>query len=318
MLDPNIGEGAQDLNRQFVSAEPFRHVVIEKFLEPQFCRELMNQFPSFDAKHALNEMGDVGRKAVVTDLKRIGPAYAQFDAAIRSRGFLDTMSRITGIPDLLYDPEYVGGGTHENLNGQDLDTHVDFNYHPKRHWHRRLNLIVFLNEEWDETWGGCLELVRDPWTGDAAQPKRIVVPSANRAVIFETNERSWHGFRRIELPDSKRGFSRRSLAIYLYTRKRPAEEVAASHATIYVQRQLPEHLAPGHTLREDDIEDIRALIQRRDSHMRFLYGREREFSEALENMLQSPSFKIGRALTWPARALRKVAHALVRAVFTLV
>ena len=318
MLDLTVDARIPEIHHQFTFAEPFRHVVIENFLEPQLCRELMAQFPSFEAKHALNEMGQVGRKAVVTGLKRIGPAYARFDATIRGRPFLETMSRITGIPDLLYDPEYVGGGTHENLNRQDLDTHVDFNYHPNRPWHRRLNLIVFLNDEWHEEWGGCLELMRDPWSDDAAQAKRIVIPTANRAVIFETNERSWHGFRRIQLPESKQEISRRSLAIYLYTRERPAEEVSTSHGTIYVQRQLPDHFRPGRTLSENDVEEIRSLIQRRDSHMRFLYEREKEFSEALENMRQSPSFKIGRALTWPARVVRKVAHALVRAVFILV
>src|SRR5271166_4035087 len=203
MLDPNVAANASEIHKQFVSAEPFRHAIIDSFFDESFLRRCMNEFPAFDTKNALNEMGKAGRKAVFTDLKRIGPAYAQFDAFIRGREFLNLMSRITGIPDLLYDPEYVGGGTHENLNGQDLDTHVDFNYHPRRHWHRRLNLIVFLNDEWDEAWGGCLELMRDPWSDDGAQSKRVVIPAANRAVIFETNEHSWHGFRRIQLPEAK-------------------------------------------------------------------------------------------------------------------
>src|SRR5277367_2327107 len=185
MLDRNIPAKVPEIHREFTSAQPFRHVIVENFLEPQFFRRLMDQFPAFEAKNARNEMGDVGRKAVFTDLKRIGPAYADFDALIRGREFLNLISRITGIPDLLYDPEYVGGGTHENLNGAELDTHVDFNYHPRTHLHRRLNLIVFLNEEWESEWGGCLELLRDPWSTSPAD-RIVTTPIANRAVIFET------------------------------------------------------------------------------------------------------------------------------------
>src|SRR4051812_12636846 len=101
---------------------------------------LLAEFPSFDARKAVNELGEPGRKAVQSALADVGPAYRKFDELIRSPQFLELISRLTGIPRLLYDPEYVGGGTHENLDGQDLDLHVDFNYHPSRGFHRRLNL----------------------------------------------------------------------------------------------------------------------------------------------------------------------------------
>ena len=106
---------------------------------------------------------------------------------------------ISGIPDLLYDPDYLGGGTHENLAGQDLDPHVDFNLHPRFGWYRRLNLLVYLNPEWDENWGGCLELHRDPHLPPAQDPVKRVLPLMNRAVLFETSERSWHGFEAVAL-----------------------------------------------------------------------------------------------------------------------
>ena len=218
---------------------------------------------------------------------------------MQDREFLSLLGRITDIPKLLYDPEYVGGGTHENLDGQELDTHVDFNYHPRGRLHRRLNLIVFLNPEWEAAWGGCLELLRDPW----ATEKQVVVPRANRAVIFETTESSWHGFRRIQLPPGK-DISRRTIAVYFYTEDRPPRHTAASHGTVYFQRPLPERLEPGFTLSEQDIEEIQGLVARRDKQIQFLYDREREFSEAIENLTSSPSFRIGRVLTWPGRALR--------------
>lgn len=306
LLHPEILGRAAALRERFATAVPFRHVVIDRFLDETFCQELIQQFPSFDPAHAINEGGETGRKSAIPDLARLGGPFAKFDALIRSREFLGWASSVTGIPKLLYDPEYVGGGTHENLSGQDLDSHVDFNYHPSRPWHRCLNLIVFLNPRWEQNWGGCLELIRDPWTAEGACPSELIVPLANRAVIFETNERSWHGFPRIELPPEAAGLSRRSIAVYFYTRERPAAEIAPSHGTLYVQRPLSDRIQSGYTLADQDVEDLRVLIKRRDAQIKFLYEREVEFSALISGLVRSPSFRIGQLLTWPARAARKL------------
>jgi hypothetical protein len=296
-----------ELGKNFADARPFRHASVDDFLDARFCQSLIDEFPGFDPRKAINETGDVGRKAVHADLRTLGPAYQQFDALMRDRAFLKRLSEVTGIPDLLYDPDYVGGGTHENLDGQELDMHVDFNYHPGTFQHRRLNLILFLNKEWAESWGGCLELCADPWNPSGADVVRIL-PLANRAVLFETTERSWHGFTRIALPAEKREVSRRSIAVYFYTKTRPPEETAPSHATVYIPRPLQAHLQPGHTLTEADMHELRNLIQRRDDQIRFLYEREltgdSAYTKLILSITGSVSFRLGRMLTWPARKLR--------------
>ncbi len=226
------------------------------------------------------KLGQVGGKAVRMDVRDVSDTYRSVDRYLQTREFLDYVSTVTGIPDLLYDPDYVGGGTHENRDGQGLEQHVDFNFHPGTRWHRRLNLIVYLNPEWDDTWGGALELQTDPWQGDTRGPR--IAPLFNRAVIFETTEKSWHGFSQITLPPERKSLSRKSFAIYLYTRERPREETAASHATVYVPDTMPSTLHAGRTLSDADIVELNARFARLRGQLKFLYEREKEFGAQLD------------------------------------
>lgn len=303
-INPSVLDCAAALRKEFAAAEPFRHIVVDDFLDPAFCAGLIEGFPAFDARNAVNELGEVGRKAVVTDIGRIGLAYRELDRLIRSREFLEWLGEVVSIDHLVYDPDYVGGGTHENLSGQDLDWHVDFNYHPARPLHRRLNLIVFLNAEWREEWGGSLELHQDPWRRDVNSSTKRILPLANRCVVFETTESSWHGFSRIRLPEDRQDLTRRSIAVYFYTTDRPAAATAPSHGTIYAPRPLPQHFEPGRTLEADDVQELEILLSRRDRQIQYLYERELEFSKTLAGVYRSPSYRLGRALTWALRKMR--------------
>jgi len=263
VIQPDIIERAADIRRRFREAKPFRHVAIDGFLDPECCEALLRDFPPFDPKRATDERGRTGRKAVVERVSGISAAYAAFYRYINSAPFLSAMSALTGIPDLVADATLFGGGTHENLHGQALDVHVDFNIDERTMLHRRVNLLVYLNKEWDERWGGAIELHSNPRRPELDTCTSFL-PLFNRALIFETNEYSWHGFRRIELPPDRQHLSRKSFSIYLYTKERPAEEVAAAHTTLYVPQPLPSHLAAGHTLSERDAEELRRLIASRD------------------------------------------------------
>src|SRR5215469_5113220 len=87
---------AAELAREFANAQPFRHVVIDDFLAPDFCKRLMAEFPAFEAKYARNEYGEIGGKAAVPDIARLGPAYRQFDELMRDRAFLELTGKIAG------------------------------------------------------------------------------------------------------------------------------------------------------------------------------------------------------------------------------
>lgn len=270
ILNPDVVAAAERIRRQFQSAAPFPHVVIDDFLERGFIQELLAQFPAFETGNAVGDDGVPGGKSTLARIRDVGAAYRRLDEAIQTPEFLRAIGAFTGIDALLYDPWYLGGGTHENRDGMSLDPHVDFNFHPSERWHRRLNLIVYLNPEWNEGWGGCLELFRDPQVD--ARPSQSVAPVFNRCVIFETSERSWHAFDRIRLPEDRAQLTRRSIALYFYTKDRPAEETADRHTTYYVNRLLPERFAEGSRLSRHDVAEIKQLLEQRDAHIRMLYA----------------------------------------------
>lgn len=268
-ISSQVVAARDELAARFAWALPFRHVVIDGFLETEFANELLREFPAFERGNAINEAGEVGLKSTVEHIRDLGSAYATLDGRVQSRQWLDLVGHVTSIPDLLYDPHYFGGGTHENRSGQDLDPHVDFNRHPLEPWHRRLNLIVYLNPDWEASWGGGLELHSDPRAAD--DHVQVIEPLFNRCVIFETTEHSWHGFSRVAIPEDRPGVSRKSIALYFYTTDRPASELATPHSTIYVDRPLPDRFRAGLTLSESDVAEVKVLLTRRDMHNQRLY-----------------------------------------------
>jgi Rps23 Pro-64 3,4-dihydroxylase Tpa1-like proline 4-hydroxylase len=173
-------QNAAEIRRAFQEARPFRHVQIDDFLEPEVCDALLRDFPSFDTKKATNEMGHVGGKTAIENVGSVSPFYSKFYNFINSQPFLDTMSKITGIPDLIADETLFGGGTHENLDGQYLDTHIDSTIDERRMLHRRMNLLIYLNKEWEESWGGSIELHSNPRNPDTDEVKSSL-PLFNRA-----------------------------------------------------------------------------------------------------------------------------------------
>ena len=314
----SIRENAEELRHRFSSASPFPHLVLDEFLEPDLLGRLYDEFPSFDEQRAANELGHIRGKAVQEQISAISPAYRELHRVIQTPEFLQAISEITGIDDLLFDPEYFGGGTHENLTGQGLHYHVDFNYHPIRKWHRRLNLIIFLNHDWQREWGGSLQLHRNAWL-DEGNADVEVLPEYGRAIIFETSERSWHGFERITVAPDGSCLSRRSIALYFYSETRPNDEVTAEHGTYYVGRPLPNWLVEGATISKAQLDYLEEENSLQRDWISYLYDREVRWStdfgrlneelererERVHALERSRAYRLGRLLTAPLRVFRR-------------
>jgi hypothetical protein len=281
IADPRLAAQAAQLRSRFEHAQPFRHLCIDRFLTPSVAAQALEDFPCFKTENAINEFGVVGGKAVETKLGSISPCYKDLYDWFMSRPFLDLMSDITGIPALMADPNLFGGGAHENRDGQELDPHVDFNRMEDLSAYRRLNLLIYLNPEWNAEWGGSIELHSDPRRPEINRI-RPFEPLFNRAVLFETSEVSWHGFPRIRLPENKKHLSRKSVSVYLYTRTRPAEEIVGPHATFYVQRPMQEFLVSGYTLTPGDVTEIKEAMARRDAWIEHYQNKEVELSDQVQ------------------------------------
>ncbi|MEO9114777.1 MAG: 2OG-Fe(II) oxygenase, partial [Gemmatimonadaceae bacterium] len=136
----------------------------------------------------------------------------------------------TAIQGLIPDPYFMGGGYHETGRGGKLGIHADFRVNEQLHLHRRLNVIVYLNEHWDESYGGNLEL----WTRDMTEKRHEVAPLFNRCVIFNTDANSYHGHPDpMTTPD---GVFRRSIALYYYTASKEIYNEVPNTSTIYHAR----------------------------------------------------------------------------------
>ena len=149
---------------------------------------------------------------------------------LNSSTFITFVEKLTSIEGLIPDPHFAGGGLHRIQKGGLLKLHVDFNKHSRLNLDRRLNILIYLNKDWKEEYGGYLEL----WDKDMTRCEKKILPIFNRCVIFSTNDFSYHGHPDpLNCPEDR---SRQSLALYYYSNGRPAHEVSQQHSTIFKAR----------------------------------------------------------------------------------
>ena len=163
----------------------------------------------------------------------------QLSTALAAPEFLDLLSFVFDIPNLLADDHLVGGGIHQTGPRGFLDVHIDFNYIEERQLHRRLNILIYFNKDWKEEWGGNIEL----WDEKVKIRHHSFSPIFNRCVVFVTNEVSYHGVTAVKCsPDQ----TRKSFAAYYYTKEAPIGWAGENHTTIFKAR--PDEVVKGRVL----------------------------------------------------------------------
>lgn len=215
-------------SQQYKAAQPFPHLVIDDFLPEAALDAVLDEFPTAESEFWY-KFDDQFQKKLGSPAEVFMPSSARtLTAELNSGYFLDFLGVLTGIQGLLPDTRLTGGGLHQIKTGGKLGIHVDFNIDPKTRLHRRLNLLLYLNRDWDPAWGGALEL-RDCRNNMALG--REIMPVYNRCVIFGTTETSFHGHPHpLRCPQD---VTRKSLALYYYTAHHDDFAPAEKHSTLF-------------------------------------------------------------------------------------
>jgi Rps23 Pro-64 3,4-dihydroxylase Tpa1-like proline 4-hydroxylase len=215
----------------YATASPFPHVVIDNFLPETLLEEVLKEFPNPKQIDWQTFQTPAEKKLASRHEQQMGDATRLLLYNLNSSTFITFLEILTGIDGILPDPHFEGGGLHQIERGGFLKMHVDFNHHKKLRLDRRLNFLLYLNQDWKEEYGGHLEL----WDSKMTQCQKKVLPLFNRCVVFSTTDFSYHGHPEpLTCPEDR---TRKSLALYYYTNGRPAEEVTGKpHTTIFQAR----------------------------------------------------------------------------------
>jgi len=217
-------------NKIYANAKPYPHIVLDDFFDPEIVDGILEEFPKPDAiRWQRFDNANEVKLASAADAS-FGPLTRLFLYHLNSITFLEFLSQVTGIDNLISDPQFEGGGLHQIVRGGKLGVHADFNKHSVYRLDRRLNLLLYLNKNWREEYGGHLQL----WDRHMTQCEARVAPLFNRVMIFSTTDFTYHGHPDpLQCPE---GITRKSLALYYFTNGRPAEEVTGEHSTIFRAR----------------------------------------------------------------------------------
>ena len=223
----------------YKQAYPFPHILIDNFIDEYVADCARQELKTFNHWHmdpnayVINEQVNKDFAPYSFDEQSMHAFKTHASVTnmiinyLYSPPALRYLEELTGIPDLHADPDIMGGGVHRIHSGGKLAVHADFNWQPNRQMWRRINLLLYLNKNWQSEWGGELEL----WDKDMSKCCVKVLPIFNRAVIFNITDDAYHGHPQpLNTPD---GVTRDSIALYYYTLDRPEHEKAPFHPVLW-------------------------------------------------------------------------------------
>jgi Rps23 Pro-64 3,4-dihydroxylase Tpa1-like proline 4-hydroxylase len=197
----------KELKKQFKEAKPFEHIVINNFLEDTYAETLYKLFPQdYSMWHKYDNPLEV--KSTFDNIELLPEELKNYFYYLSSNEIINVISEITDIKMLEYDEYLHGAGLHSHTKYGRLNIHLDYEKHPFSGKERKINIILFISKNWNPEWNGANEL----WNKDVTKCISKTNVVFNSAIIFKTNDISWHGVpEKIMCPEN---IFRNSLAYY--------------------------------------------------------------------------------------------------------
>jgi Rps23 Pro-64 3,4-dihydroxylase Tpa1-like proline 4-hydroxylase len=235
---------AREKAEEYKRNKPFPHIYFDDFLPREAAETVLNEFPQPKQLTWTEFNKPTERKLAFDAVEKLPAPIREVMYFLNSRPMIQFLETLTGIERIIPDPYYSGGGLHQIKPGGNLEVHADFNFHPKLKLDRRINVLVYLNKDWKEEYGGHFEL----WNRDMTAAEQKLLPLFNRCAIFSTTSYSYHGHPTpLSCPPDR---TRKSLATYYYSNGRPEEEFSDAHSTLFQHRPGVVREKPRHTLKD--------------------------------------------------------------------
>lgn len=226
--DKNWNVDIRQWSEAYQNASPFPHIVIDNFFNKTELKAAAREFPKPESGEWIEYRHFNTRKLGQNKREFLPAVHLNIIDQLNSEEFLVQLRKLTGIPDLISDPHLEGGGIHQIARGGYLNIHADFTSHTKEpYWQRRVNLLLYLNEGWEGSYGGELEL----WDRQMERCRSKIAPLFNRCVIFNTDVDTFHGHP--EPLNCPEGMTRKSIALYYFS---PVAEKPLGRSTEYRSR----------------------------------------------------------------------------------
>lgn len=192
---------------------PFRHWIVDDFLDPSLARELSLAFPTYHSATLHHYDNPLEIKKLGNDWNSFPDAIYSFLSGIFNGNFGSHLERLTGFDKLFFDPGLHGSGMFLHGKGGHLNPHVDYKLHPKLLAERKLSCLLYLSEDFVPAYSGALRM----YGGNESSPDLTeyveIQPIFNRLVIFDCTLSSWHGVQPVSegAPDD---FLRKALGFF--------------------------------------------------------------------------------------------------------